>query len=295
VNGLVVASGISAALLVAGLGRMALRSRPPVRPAGVPTRPRPPMLAGHPAGRDLEARLRRAGMPLGADAFALVVVIAGAAAALGGWWLAGSALVVPAGPGLAAVLAMAVVRSAEARRPARMAAELPAVVWGLASSLSAGLSLRQALVRAARDAPAPLDEELRAVVAELDLGARIEAALEDLSARVPARDLRVMVTAILVQRQTGGDLAGALASLAGRLEERAQLARELRGATAQARLTAWMVAALPAGAAIMAEVAAPGTVRGALEEPPGPLLLIVAGGMYAAGVVWVRRIGRVDP
>ncbi|HMM49486.1 MAG TPA: type II secretion system F family protein, partial [Miltoncostaeaceae bacterium] len=153
---------------------------------------------------------------------------------------------------------------------------------------------RQALARAARDLPDPLAEELRTTVDELRLGARIEGALENLMARVPARDLRVMVTAILVQRHTGGDLARALAVLADRLDERVRLARELRGATAQARVTAWMVAALPVAAGVMAEVAAPGTLRGALGQPPGSLLAMVSAAMYALGVLWIRRIGRVE-
>jgi tight adherence protein B len=168
------------------------------------------------------------------------------------------------------------------------------VAHALAAGLGAGLSLRQALSRVARDAPDPVAAELRAAVDEMALGARVETALGGLAERLPSRDVRVMVTAILVQRRTGGNLARALAVLAGRLDERARLDRELRGATVQARLTAWMVAALPAGAAAMAEVASPGTLRRVLGGPPGSVLAIVSVALYAAGVVWVRRIGRVE-
>jgi tight adherence protein B len=104
-----------------------------------------------------------------------------------------------------------------------------------------------------------------------------------------------MVTAILVQLKTGGNLARALASLSERLDERGRLARELRGATAQARMTAWLVAALPLGAGAMAEIAAPGTLAHALGEGPGPMLLAVSAGLYGLGVLWIRRIGRVEP
>ncbi len=78
-----------------------------------------------------------------------------------------------------------------------------------------------------------------------------------------------MVTAILVQRRTGGNLARALAALSGRLEERAQLGRELQGATAQARMTAWLVAALPLGGGVLTELAAPGTLARTLGAGPG--------------------------
>ena len=78
-----------------------------------------------------------------------------------------------------------------------------------------------------------------------------------------------MTTAILVQRRTGGNLALALGRLSDRLEERAQLARELRGATAQARMTAWLVAALPLAGGALTEMVAPGTLARDLGQGPG--------------------------
>jgi tight adherence protein B len=289
------AAGGSAALLVAGVGRLLAG-----RTTGVPESPgrrarRAGLLASRPAGRRIGARLVRAGIPLGPDAFVAGVtalaIIAGAIAVAATRSLLAAPVVVAA----VVAAAAAVVRSADRRHLARVEAQLPGVAQQLAAALQAGLSLRQALARAARDAPEPCREELRRAVDELALGSRLESALEGLVARVPAHDLRIMVTAILVQRRTGGNLARALAALAGRLEERAQLARELRGATAQARMTAWLVAALPLGAGVMAELAAPGTLARALGEGPGPALLAVSATLYGAGVLWIRRIGRVEP
>ena len=293
---LAVTAGMSVVLLVLGLGRLLTADRPrsmrraprhAERPAGPVARTR--------WGRALARRLESGGSPLGAGAFASVVVMLAAVAALASVVVAGMPLLAPASGGLVLVAAVAVVRAGDARRLTRITDQLPQVAQALAASLSAGLSLRQALTRVARDAPEPIAGELRLVVDELRLGARLETALECLAARVPARDLRVMVTAIDVQRRTGGNLARALGALAERLDERGRLARELRGATAQARLTAWLVAALPVGAGAMAEVAAPGTLRGALGQPPGSWLCLVAVAMYGAGVMWVRRIGSVEP
>lgn len=287
-------AGLSAVLVVAGLARlMAVRRLPgPARPARADRAPGP--VARTRWGRVLARRLERGGMAFGPGA--LVGMVAGGAGVaafavagpLGLPWL------IPAVVAIVVAGAATFVRSGEGRRLARIEGQLPRAAHALAASLAAGLSLRQALARAARDLPDPLAEELRTTVDELRLGARIEGALENLMARVPARDLRVMVTAILVQRHTGGDLARALSVLADRLDERVRLARELRGATAQARVTAWMVAALPVAAGVMAEVAAPGTLRGALGQPPGSLLAMVSAAMYALGVLWIRRIGRVE-
>jgi tight adherence protein B len=287
------AAGGSVALLVAGVGRLlAGRGARPPGPRGRPGRQGP--LASRPAGRRLGARLARAGIPLGPDAFVAAVAAATAAAAAIAVAATRTPLAVPLAAAAVVGGAVSVVRSADGRHLARVTAQLPGVAQQLGAALQAGLSLRQALARAARDAPEPCREELRRAVDELALGSRLESALEGLAARVPAHDLRIMVTAILVQRRTGGNLARALSTLAGRLEERAQLARELRGATAQARMTAWLVAALPLGAGVMAEIAAPGTLARVLGEGPGPALLAVSATLYGAGVLWIRRIGRVD-
>ena len=278
-----------------GAGRLLAPGAPRARRAGPPPRrARPAGVAA--GGRGARARgSTRAGIPLGPDAF--VALVAAAAAGAGALALVATRSPLAAPVAVAAVVAGAegVVRSADRRHLARVEAQLPGVAQQLAAALQAGLSLRQALARAARDAPEPCRAELRRAVDELALGSRLETALEGLAARVPAHDLRIMVTAILVQRRTGGNLARALSALAARLEERGQLARELRGATAQARMTAWLVAALPLGAGVMAEIAAPGTLARVLGEGPGPPLLAASATLYGAGVLWIRRIGRVEP
>ncbi|WP_217913065.1 type II secretion system F family protein [Miltoncostaea marina] len=288
-------AALSGALVVIGARR--LTGARPRLAAAEPGRDgrREPVVARWAAGRRLAARLARAGVPVGPDAFVAATVLAVVAAAAAGLVVLRMPIAALAGAGAVAAAAAAVVRSADRRHVGRVEAQLPGVAQQLAAGLAAGLSLRQALTRAARDAPEPARQELGRVVAELELGSRIEAALEGLVARVPSHDLRIMVTAILVQRRTGGNLARALGALAERLEERGRLARELRGATAQARMTAWMVAALPLGGGVLTEVVAPGTLARTLGAGVGPALLLVATSLYGAGVLAIRRIGRVEP
>lgn len=287
-----VLAAASAAVCVLGIRRLVAA---PLSPAWRRGPVAPGLLARTGPGRRLGARLVRGGIPLGPDAFAAVT----AAGALACGVLAFIALRTPVAPPMAAATAVAVavgvVRSADRRYLGRVEAQLPGVAQQLAAALGAGLSLRQSLARAARDAPDPVRAELTRTTAELEMGSRLESALEGLAERVPAHDLRIMVTAILVQRRTGGNLARALGALSERLEERAQLARELKGATAQARMTAWMVAALPVGGGVMTEVAAPGTLARTLGQGPGPVLLLASGALYGAGVIAIRRIGRVEP
>lgn len=285
-------AGVSVVLVVAGGRRIALAPRAS-RPAGAPARPA--LVERLELGRRISARVRRAGLPVGADVFvgltALAAVLAGAVVLL---VTRQPLLFAPAGAA-AVGAAGGLLASADRRHADRVTRQLPGVARHLASAVGAGLSLRQALGRAAADAPEPAAEELRRVAGELALGARVEVALDGLARRAPSHDLRVMVAAILVQRRTGGNLTRALAQLADRLEERGRLARELQGATAQARMTAWLVAGLPAAGGAMAELAAPGTLARTLGQGPGLVLLALALCLYVAGVTAIRRIGRVEP
>jgi tight adherence protein B len=285
------AAGGSVAAIVLGIGRF-LADRPAISATRVA---RGGPLSRRAGGRRLGAQLERAGIPLGPDAF--VAIVAAMAACAAGLGLAAARTPVAGLVGAVAVVvgAISLVRSADRRHLARVERQLPGVAQQLAAAIHAGLSLRQALARAARDAPEPIRAELEQAVGELALGGRLEGALEGLAARLPAHDLRIMVTAILVQRRTGGNLGRALADLSGRMEERAQLERELRGSTAQARMTAWLVAALPVAGGAMAEIAAPGTLVRILGSGPGPALLVASTTLYGVGLLWIRRIGRVEP
>ena len=287
----ILVGGASATLVVLGLRRVA-GSRPAPRRGGAR---QPGPVARRPAGARLGLRLARAGIALGPDAAVAICAGAALASAAAGYAVLRTPIAAALGAAAAIGAVAALLATADRRHLDRLESQLPGVAQQLSAALAAGLSLRQALARAARDAPEPVGAELARCVAELELGGRLDAVLESLAERVPARELRIMTTAILVQRRTGGNLALALGRLSDRLEERAQLARELRGATAQARMTAWLVAGLPLAGGALTEVASPGTLARDLGQGPGPFLLAASMTLYAVGVLLIRRIGRVDP
>lgn len=282
------AAAASAVALVAGARAVTVGRGPRTgSPWGRPRGDRPVVVR-------LASLLERAGVPLSAEAFMALVVGGTVAVALGGAAVTGTpvvALLVVAGSALGVKMFLG---SVDRRYMARIAAQLPGVAQQLSSGVAAGLSLRQAIGRAAADAPGPVASELRRTAADLALGSRVDEALDALAARLPDPDLAIMVTAILVQRRTGGNMARALADLSVRLEERVALARELRGATAQARATALMVAALPVVAAVLVEIATPGVLGRTFGHGPGLLLLATAVGLEAAGIMLIRRIARVE-
>jgi tight adherence protein B len=240
------------------------------------------------------ARLERAGSGIGPDAFLAGIAGLGAVTALLLFVALRRPMVLLVGPLVALVAWRVALGFIDRAHMRRVADAMPGVALMLGSAVAAGLSLRQAIVRAARDTPDPLGVHLRTVSAELDLGARVDDALGRLHERLPDADLGLLVTAILVQRRTGGDLARALRDMSSRLEERRRLAREVRGATAQARATAWMVAALPLLGAALAESASPGLIARSLGHGVGLAILIVSVALQAAGVLIIRRIAAVD-
>ena len=144
-------------------------------------------------------------------------------------------------------------------------------------SPAATRSAARSAVAAEGGVPGAAGAELRAAARALALGARTEDVLERMRARAGAPAWDTIVAAILLQRDAGGDLAGLLRSIAGGLEDAARVEADARSATAQARFTAWLVALLPVGAAVLAELADPGYVVTLLRAPLAPWLLGAAG------------------
>lgn len=246
-----------------------------------------------PGGTRLARRIKRSGMHLSPDAFVLAAMGASMVSAFALLLVFRAPLPAAAGLAVGPAGARAALGAADRRHLRRVSDAMPAVAQMLAGAVAAGLSLRQAIVRAARDTPDPLGAELRRAASDMELGARVDDALAGLAARLPDADLGLLVTAILVQRRTGGDLARALRDMSARLEERGRLARELRGATAQARATAWMVAALPILAAALAESASPGLIARTASSPIGIAVLSMSVLLQVAGIVLIRRIAAV--
>jgi tight adherence protein B len=168
-----------------------------------------------------------------------------------------------------------------------------ALAVALADALGAGRSLRVALAEAAQALPGPVGSELRRVAVELAAGARTDDALEALRARVRSHRIDTVVAACLLQRRAGGDLGRLLRDLARAFEDHARLQGELRAATAQARFTGLIVVLLPAGGAMLAELASPGFLVGLWSSFLTAWLVGIAVALQVGAALLIRRLGRV--
>ena len=239
--------------------------------------------------------LKRAGTqgyaPNAAERRRLGLVI-GAALLGGGTWLLGPAPAAPLAAAGPAAASWAV--SARAKRY-RSAVErsLPRIAIATADALAAGRSVRSALDASSRALDGAAAAELARVRADLELGQTLETALMGLRTRMGSARVDSFCAALLSQRVTGGDLVGLLRRYAQAAANRERIEADARTATAQARFTGILVAAMPAAAALLAELLNPGFVGGMVQNGPALALLAASVGLQATGFAAISRLGRV--
>ena len=221
-------------------------------------------------------------------------------AALGtGALLVGALFVAGPGPApLGAVAGPGAAAWAVARRRARyrraIERSLPQVATAVADALAGGRSVRAALASAASSMEGPPAAELARLRADLELGASTADGLAALAARLGSERVSSFTAALLSQQLGGGDLAGLLRRFAASAAERDRVAADARSATVQARFTGLLVVAMPAGAALFAELIEPGFVGGLLSNATSAALLAAAAAFQVAGFASIRHLSRIE-
>jgi tight adherence protein B len=171
----------------------------------------------------------------------------------------------------------------------------------LANALRSGSSFLQAIEMVVREAQPPISTEFGRVIREVNLGLPFEQALNNMTRRVRSDDLELMVTAISVQHQVGGNLAEILDSIAFTIRERVRIMGEIRSLTAQQRMSGYVVGFLPLGLIGLLMVIAPHFMEPMFQKPPemfglplGMIILGFGGVMMAIGFFFIRRIVSIE-
>ena len=218
-------------------------------------------------------------------------VLGSATIAAGAVFLAGVGPLAVAGAAGPWCVGMLVARRRERYRRA-VERSVPDVASAIADAISGGHSVRGALAAAAGSLEGPSSAELSRVSADLELGASTADALAAMRARLRSERIDSLATALLSQQVAGGDIAALMRRLAAASADRDRMADEARAATTQARFTGLLVVALPAGAALFAELLQPGFIARVLGEPASAAMLIAAAGLQLVGFAVIRRLGR---
>jgi Flp pilus assembly protein TadB len=180
------------------------------------------------------------------------------------------------------------------RRLEQFESQLPRALDLLSRALRAGHGFTTALALVAEELPDPLRTEFRITYEQHNYGMPLPAALKDFVTRVPLLDARFLVTAVLTQRETGGNLAEVLDNLASVMRDRMRVRRQVQVLTAQGRLTGWVLGAFPLVLSATMWLWSPAQMTAMLEDPLGVRLLATAGVLELIGIVVIQRIVTVE-
>jgi len=176
----------------------------------------------------------------------------------------------------------------------KMEEQLPQAVDMIAVSLRAGHTFTTGLLMVADELANPLGAEFRLLYDQQTYGKPLSDVLKEFAGRVPLLDARIFVTAVLTQRETGGNLAEILDKLATVVRERFRLRRQVRTLSAHGRVTGWVLALLPPALAGILFVVAPSHIMTLIDDPLGRQMVVVAVVLELVGVLTIRRIVNVE-
>jgi tight adherence protein B len=222
--------------------------------------------------------------------------------------LIGTAAVVAAAVGIAAgglllgvllllaapLVARQVIAFMTARRKRIFADQLDNTLQLFSGSLRAGHSLLRAVDAVARESPAPTSEELARVVNESRLGMELNESLEQAAQRMESEDFSWVAQAIAIHREVGGDLAEVLDRVSATIRERNQIKRQVRTLSAEGKLSAYILMALPVGIAGVLSIISPEYISQFVTNGfIGYALIVIALVMFAIGGFWMSKIVKI--
>lgn len=246
----------------------------------------------HPRGLDF--KMQQAGIPLlGAEFLALLLL---SAVVVG---LIVTLIVKKLHAGiLAAIVIMALeyiyVLVRIERRSSSFTNQLGDCLMMVANALRAGFSFLQAMDMISKEMEPPISEEFKHVMRDINLGASVERALDDMDKRVGSPDFSLVVTAVLIQQQVGGDLAQILDTISETIQDRIRMRREVKTLTTQGRMSGWILILTPVAFALFMTASNPNYLDPLLHHPIGQAILAVTVVMEIIGAIIINRIVDIE-
>jgi tight adherence protein B len=188
-----------------------------------------------------------------------------------------------------------VVWSVREQRSVKLSEQLPDALEMMARSLRAGHALASSFKLVAGEMPAPVSIEFGRAFEEQNLGIPFERAVVQMTQRAPTnRDLKIFAVSVIIQKETGGNLVEIIEKIAETIRSRYRFYGKLRALTAEGRMSAIVIGVLPFVAGIAVTMANRQYMTGLIAKPMGRMFLIHAIVSWVVGVVWLRRMSRVD-
>lgn len=185
------------------------------------------------------------------------------------------------------------VASRRNERVQRIERQFPEALDLMGRSMRAGHAFPSAVKMVADEMPEPLGRDFRILFDEMNYGVPTNEALAHLAERVPVPDVSYFVVAVMIQRESGGNLAELLDSIAKIVRDRLRLLGEVRTLSAEGKLSAYILTALPFAVALMVNLVNPDFMSVLWTDPMGHKMVGIALFMMAAGILWMRSIIRI--
>lgn len=242
------------------------------------------------AALHLKKMLDQADLHITPSRLLMFSVMAGLLAGLAASVITVSLLIMLGASVLAAAIPFVHVWWARKKRFDKFLEHLPDALDLMSRALSAGHAFAESLHMVSAEMPEPIATEFRKTYEEQNLGLSLKLALENLTQRIPLLDLHMCVTAILIQRETGGNLAEILEKVAYTIRERFRILGDLKTLTTSSRMSAWLLCGLPIFVTVMITVLNPEYMSVLWKDPRGHYLIAAAMFMQVTGMLIVRKI-----
>jgi tight adherence protein B len=242
----------------------------------------------------LAGMIEQGGGNLLAHQFVAVALLLGAGGAIVGGVVLRNTLAAAVGGLAGALVPFIRMRHARARRFAKLEEQLPDAVDVLRRALRAGHPLGACLKLVAEDMPQPIAKEFELAFADINYGNDVRRAFLGLLERIPSVTMMSFVTAVLVQRETGGNLAEVLDQISRVVRGRFKFYRRVRTLSAEGRMSAWVLALVPLVLFACISFTAPGYLPVLLHDHTGRKLIFMAVGLALIGVLWIRKLLRIE-
>jgi tight adherence protein B len=180
------------------------------------------------------------------------------------------------------------------RRREKFVQQIPELARVLSNATHAGLSIATAWIVAEDELAEPAKSEIKRLNAAVRFGASLEEAMLQLNDRLPSREVRVLMSTLVVSARSGGSLVTALREISRTLDDRKEVRREVRTTLAQSRSTSLLVTVMGIGMLFLLNAIQPGTVERMTQNPIGQAALVVAFGLFALGQLLVHRMTRIE-
>ncbi|MHB9033940.1 MAG: type II secretion system F family protein [Anaerolineae bacterium] len=247
------------------------------------------MVNGFGFGPRLALSLSAANLSLTVSEFVIIVVLAAVLGFALGWWRGGVILGIAVGV-IFGYVPIFYLKNREKNRKITFANQLPEVLTLLVGALRAGHGITQAMSDLTEQMPKPASEEFGQVVRAINLGVPMNRALNDLSQRIGTGDVDLIVTAIVVQNELGGNLATTLETISETIKDRIRMKREIRVLTSQQRFTGGILALAPLFLAVALSLLNPSYMKPFFEPGWIRILPIMAVVMMFIGFLVIRKI-----